>query len=268
MTGGQPLVPPRDRKFRLAEYDPRDTAGIERGSAEAELDRLRLRLDGLQDLLYADRRVALLVVLQGIDTAGKDGTIRSVFREVGPLGTHVVSFGVPTEEEAAHDYLWRYHLRAPRRGQLIIFNRSHYEAVIVERVKELVPVESWKARYAQINAFEEYLASEATVVMKFFLHISREEQRERLQKRIDDPAKRWKFRSGDLEERKSWDRYQDAFEEMVARCNTKHAPWHVVPADHKWYRDLVVARALVAKLESLDLRYPQPEAGVAGLRVI
>lgn len=263
----QPLVPPQGTPFALADYAPSFTGGISRGDAEDELDALRRRLDSLQDLLFADRRFAMLVVLQGIDTSGKDGTIKSVFREVGPLGCAVANFGVPSEEESRHDFLWRYHAQAPRRGQVTIFNRSYYESVLVERVRNLVPPVRWEARYGQINQFEAMLAAEDTIVLKFFLHISRDEQRERLQARIDNPDKRWKFHAGDLAERRFWDDYQRAFEEMVARCSTLGAPWHVVPADHKWYRDLVVARAIVAKLETLGLRYPEPEAGVEGVVV-
>lgn len=264
----QPLVPPHHGHFRLADFDPGYDGGMKREEAEAEIESLRTRLNELQDVLYADRRYALLVVLQGIDTAGKDGTIKSVFREVGPLGCSVVNFGVPTEEESRHDYLWRYHREAPRRGQLVIFNRSYYESVLVERVHKLAPEETWKSRYEQINQFEALLAAGATVTMKFFLHISKDEQRQRLQERVDNPKKQWKFRAGDLGERKSWDAYANAFEDMVGRCNTETAPWHVVPGDHKWYRDVAVARALVKKLESLELRYPAAEPGVVGTKVV
>jgi PPK2 family polyphosphate:nucleotide phosphotransferase len=224
-------------------------------------------LNELQDLLYADRRYALLIVLQAIDTGGKDGTIKSVFQEVGPLGCNVVSFGVPTAEEAAHDYLWRYHKTAPERGKVTIFNRSYYESVLVERVKDLVPKDVWKRRYDEINQFEEYLGKQGTKVAKFFLHISKDEQRERLQERIDNPKKHWKFRKADLDERLAWDKYQEAFEDMVDRCNTEDAPWHVVPANHKGYRDVVVAKALIELLESLELRYPDPEPGIESLKV-
>ncbi len=263
----QPVVPPFDQPFRLKDYDPGHTGDADRDHAEQEMVALRLRLNELQDVLYADRRYGLLVVLQGIDAAGKDGTIKSVFQEVGPLGCDVVSFGVPTAEEAAHDFLWRYHVHAPERGKVMIFNRSYYESILVERVDNLTPKDVWKARYDQINDFERYLAGEGTVIMKFFLHISKEEQRERLQERVDDPNKRWKFRLGDLDERKGWDAYEEAFEDMVAKCNTERAPWHVVPANHKWHRDTVVAKALIERLEGLKLRYPEPEKGIEGLKV-
>lgn len=263
----QPLVPPHGKEFHLSDYDPGYSGDLDRERAEAEIVALRIRLNDLQDLLYADRRYAILVVLQAIDTGGKDGTIKSVFQEVGPLGCNVVNFGVPTAEELAHDYLWRYHKVAPERGKVTIFNRSYYESVLVERVKDLVPKDVWKRRYEEINEFEEYLVTQNTKVAKFFLHISKDEQKERLQERIDNPKKHWKFRKADLDERLQWDGYQSAFEDMVDRCNTEHAPWHVVPANHKWYRDVVVAKALVELLESLDLRYPDPEPGIESLKV-
>ncbi len=260
----QRLIPHFGKAVKLAEYDARYDGGLEKAEGERQLDELRTRLNELQDMLYADKRYALLVVLQGIDTAGKDGTIKSVFREVGPLGCAVANFGVPTEDELAHDYLWRYHLEAPERGHVVIFNRSYYESVLVERVKEIAPKKIWERRYDEINAFEAYLAKQDTVIMKFYLHISKDEQRERLQERVDNPKKRWKFKAGDLAERKCWDEYQSAFEDMVSRCNTETAPWHVVPADRNWYRDLVVAKALVERLEGLDLHYPEAEPGIAG----
>ena len=263
----QPVIPPFGRDFAIAEYDPRYTGGMTKDEALAEIVTLRTRLNELQNLLYADRRYAVLVVLQGIDTAGKDSTINSVFAEVGPLGCRVVNYGVPNAEELSHDYLWRYHRDTPPRGHITIFNRSYYEAVLVERVKQIVPEAEWQRRYEHINAFERYLESQGTMIAKFFLHISKDEQRERLQERIDNPAKHWKFRKNDLLERAYWDDYQAAFEDMVDRCNTKAAPWHVVPADRKWYRDVVVARALVQEMESLDLRYPPPEESLEGLTV-
>jgi PPK2 family polyphosphate:nucleotide phosphotransferase len=264
----QSLVPPFEKTVNLRDYEPGHTPGMSREEALAAIDSLRSRLNELQDLLYADRRFAVLVILQGIDTAGKDGTVRSVFQEVGPLGCSVVSFGVPSEEENAHDYLWRVHQHAPERGKLVVFNRSHYESVLVERVHGLVSKDTWKRRYDEINAFERLLAAEGTVVVKFFLHISKDEQRERLQERVDNPRKQWKFRPGDLDERKFWDQYQEAFDDMLTQCNTRHAPWHVVPADRKWYRDVVVARTLIEKLEALNLRYPAPAEGVVGTKVV
>lgn len=264
---GQPLIPPRGKTFRLGDYSPGHNGGTDREVVEAELAALRIRLDALQNLMYAGKQHALLVVLQGIDTSGKDSTINSVFQVAGPLGCTVVNFGVPSTEEAAHDHLWRYHQKTPEMGKVVIFNRSHYESVLVERVKGLATREQWSRRYDHINQFERILDDEGTVVMKFFLHISNEEQRERLQERVDNPKKHWKFRAGDLEERKLWDDYQDAFEDMIEQCNTEWAPWHVVPANRKWYRDYVVAKALVGRLESLGMTYPEAPDGVAGMVV-
>ncbi|MCC7088161.1 MAG: polyphosphate kinase 2 family protein, partial [Dehalococcoidia bacterium] len=185
----------------------------------------------------------------------------------GPIGLQVASFKVPTPEELAHDYLWRYKKQLPERGHIKIFNRSYYESVLVERVKNIASKEAWQRRYQDINEFEDYLVRNGTIVMKFFLVISKGEQRERLQERIDNPRKQWKFRLGDLDDRKLWDEYIEAFDGAIERCNTKTAPWHVVPANKKWYRDIVVARALVEKLESLDLRYPPGDPTVLGLKV-
>ncbi|MEO6436411.1 MAG: PPK2 family polyphosphate kinase [Tepidisphaeraceae bacterium] len=268
MSGDQPLIPPLGKSFKIKDYDPAETNGLKREAGEAELEKLRVRLNELQDMMYADERYALLVVLQGIDASGKDGVSKSVFREVSPLGCSVVGFGAPSDEEKHHDYLWRIHTACPEKGKIVIFNRSHYESVLVERVRGFAPEERWKGRYDEINRFEELLTHESTVVMKFFLHISEDEQRERLQARVNDPTKRWKFRMGDLEDRKLWADYQSAFQDMIDECNTKHAPWHVVPADKKWYRDVVIARAIIERLEQLDLRYPEPEKGVVGLTVV
>jgi PPK2 family polyphosphate:nucleotide phosphotransferase len=260
----QPIVPPAGERVKLSDYDPRFTDGMEKDEGEKLIEELRTRLNELQDILYADQRYALLVVLQAIDTGGKDGTIKSVFREVGPLGCSVASFGVPTDVELKHDYLWRYHLHTPERGKVMIFNRSYYESVLVERVQKIADKDTWERRYGEINGFEQYLTRQQTVIVKFYLHISKDEQRERLQARVDDPNKRWKFHAGDLAERKRWDDYQEAFEDMLSKCNTEDAPWHIVPADRKWYRDVVVAKALIERLEKLDLRYPDADEGIEG----
>ncbi len=266
--GKQALVPDREKRFKIQEYEADYTGGAKKERCLAAMPALRLRLDELQNLLFADKRFGLLIVLQGIDTAGKDGTVKSVFKEVGPLGCSVVNFGVPSEEEQGHDYLWRYHLKAPERGRLVIFNRSHYESVLVERVRGLAPEAVWQKRYDEINAWEGFLGSQNIVVMKFFLHISNEEQRERLQERVDNPTKQWKFRAGDLDDRKLWPDYMAAYGDVVDRCNAKEAPWHVVPADHKWYRDVVIAEALISRLEKLGLRYPEPAPGIVGTTVV
>ncbi len=264
---GHDTLHPPGKKLDLGKFDPQGANGMEREDADAEMAGLRSRLNDLQNLLYADERFAMLVVLQGIDTAGKDSTVNSVFQEVGPIGCRVVSFKVPTPEELAHDYMWRYRLTMPEKGQLTIFNRSHYESVLVERVKKIAPKEVWEQRYSDINDMEEYLVRNGTVVLKFFLCISKEEQRERLQERVDNPKKHWKFRLGDLDDRKLWEEYIEAYEDMVSRTSTKHAPWHVIPANRKWYRDVLVARAIIEKLESLGLRYPPGDPAVEGLVV-
>jgi PPK2 family polyphosphate:nucleotide phosphotransferase len=194
--------------------------------------------------------------------------VKDVFSVTGPIGCGMVSFGVPSAEELAHDYFWRYRKETPRRGHITVFNRSYYESVVVERVKGLAPEQVWKRRYGEINEFEKFMTDNGTAILKFFLHISKDEQRERLQERVDNPKKHWKFNLGDLEERKLWDDYQKAYEDMVDRCNTEHAPWHVVPADRNWYRNLVVARAIVQKLESLDLKYPPSKDDLSGVRVV
>src|SRR3972149_6639909 len=267
MKNGHAHIPEFGKKFDLRAVDPDETNGYSKDEAEAEIAGLRTRINELQDMLYADERFAMLVLIHAIDPAGKDSTINSVFQEVGPIGCQVASFKVPTPEEFAHDYLWRYHQRTPEKGHIKIFNRSYYESVLVERVKKIVPKDVWQRRYQDINEFEDYLVRNGTIVMKFFLVISKDEQRERLQERIDNPRKQWEFRPGDLDDRKLWDEYLEAYDDAIERCNTKTAPWHVVPANKKWYRDIVVARALVEKLESLDLRYPPGDPEVLGLKV-
>ena len=243
--------------FRLGDWATDETSGVA-GKAEgrAEVAELSARLDELQELFYADGRHRLLVVLQGTDTAGKGGAIKRVFRGMNPSGVRVASFKAPTEPELAHDFLWRIHPHVPGDGDVVLFDRSHYEDVLIVRVHDLVPEAQWKARYEHIRAFEQMLVDEGTTIRKFFLHISKDEQRQRLQARLADPAKHWKFRKEDLDERRSWDDYQAAYEEMIRRTSTKDAPWYVVPADKKWHRDLVICRTLVETLEGLDLRYP------------
>ena len=263
----QPLVPPFGDTIKLSDFAADYTGDLDKQPALDLMPVLRTRLNELQDELYAGKQHAVLVVLQAIDTGGKDGTIKSVFKEVGPLGCSVTSFGVPTVEELAHDYLWRYRLPMPTLGHVVIFNRSHYESVLSERVRQITPKEVWKRRYEEINTLEAYLSREGTVVLKFFLHISKDEQRERLQARVDDPRKRWKFHLSDLDDRKLWSDYQDAFEDMINRCHTRAAPWHIVPADHKWYRDVVVAQAIIKRLEALNMKLPKAAPGVEGLKV-
>jgi PPK2 family polyphosphate:nucleotide phosphotransferase len=216
--------------------------------AEAEFDALTTEIDDLQELLYGAGTHSLLVIMQGMDTSGKDGTVRKVFSKVSPLGSYVYSFKVPTEEELAHDFLWRVHRAIPRRGLIGIFNRSHYEDVLVVRVHGLVPEPVWRARYRMINDFEHLLASSNTIILKFFLHISKEEQEERLLAREQDVEKAWKLSAGDWREREHWDDYMAAYTEALERCSTAEAPWHIVPADRKWFRNYAVARTVVETL--------------------
>lgn len=257
----QPLIPPRG-KVNLADYSPDYRGHWEREAARERTAELREELSVLQNKLYADGRHAVLVVLQAMDAGGKDGTIRSIFTGVSPQGVEVTSFKVPTEEERSHDFLWRIHKRVPRKGMIGVFNRSHYEDVLVVRVNGLVAESVWRKRFDQINEFEELLAESGTTILKFFLHISKDEQKKRFEERLADPGKHWKFSLGDLEVRKRWDLYMRAYEDVLEKCNRPHAPWHIVPANSKWYRDLVVMETLVKALGALPLRFPLAEAGI------
>lgn len=255
-------IPP-GTEVSLQDYDPEDTGDMDNGEdgprkARARLEELLQEMQKLQGLLYADNRFALLIVLQGTDASGKDGTIRRVLSGLNPLGVHVTAFKAPTEEERDHDYLWRIHEVTPKRGEIAIFNRSHYEDILVPRVRKLVPKKVWKARYDHINNFERMLSENGTVVVKFFLHISKAEQKRRFQERLDDPKKYWKFNVGDLEERKYWNGYMRTYESLLTKCNTRWAPWTIVPANKKWYRDLVVGETIVETLRSLKMRWPPP----------
>lgn len=248
----------------LSKWDPGEKIECPEGkqAGQERAAKLNRELESLQELLYAESKEKLLIVLQATDTGGKDGTIRHVFDGVNPQGVKVASFKAPTPEELAHDYLWRVHPHTPARGEMVIFNRSHYEDVLVVRVHNLVPPEVWQRRYEHINAFEKLLADEGVTILKFFLHISKEEQKERLQARLDEADKRWKFSQGDLAERKLWDEYQTAYGAMLSRTSTAWAPWYVVPADRKWYRNLVISQVVVETLKGLNMRYPEPEAGL------
>jgi PPK2 family polyphosphate:nucleotide phosphotransferase len=251
-------------KVSLDDYDPADTGPYR--SADDAADKLREHideLDRLQNLLYAEGRRAILIVLQGMDASGKDGTIRHVMSGLNPQGVTVTPFKVPSDEERAHDYLWRVHKVTPRYGQIAIFNRSHYEDVLVVRVHELVPKKVWKKRYKQINFFERILAENNTVILKFFLHVSKEEQKRRLEERLKDPKRHWKFSEKDVDERRFWPAYQEAYEDALTQCSTKRAPWYIVPADNKWYRNLVVAETIVEALRGLDLKYPEAACDVS-----
>jgi PPK2 family polyphosphate:nucleotide phosphotransferase len=249
------------QKVELSEIDPNDTHLVPGGKSEAKRENAATqeRLGELQELLFASHDRKLLLILQGMDTSGKDGTIRHVMGGFNPSGTRVASFRDPSIDELDHDYLWRVHRQAPIKGEVVVFNRSHYEDVLIVRVHKLVPKAVWEKRYHQINAFEQMLVEEGTVILKFFLHISKEEQRKRLQARIEDPTKRWKFQHSDLEERELWDDYQQAYEDALSKTATEAAPWYIVPADQKWYRNYVVGTVLVAALERLDMKYPDPD---------
>ena len=239
---------------------------LDRKEVEQQFGSLTEKLRDLQHLMYAEDKRSLLVVLQGRDAAGKDGTIRQVFGPMNPQGCRVTSFKVPSKIEAAHDFLWRYHFAAPRRGMVGIFNRSHYEDVLVVRVHDLVPKKVWSKRYDHINAFEKLLADNGTLVLKFYLHIDREEQLERFKKRIDNPKKNWKISGADYSERPYWDSYTKAFEDAISKCSTDNAPWFVIPANRKWFRNLVIADIVVDAMEGLKMRYPDPSVDMEEIR--
>lgn len=251
---------------RIAERDTRDDLGLgDKDRATTVRRELTHRLAALQERLFAEGTRAVLLILQGLDASGKDGVIRSVFTGVSPLGVRVTSFRVPTETERAHDYLWRIHAALPPRGTIGVFNRSHYEDVVAVRMHSLAPEEVWRRRPGHIRELERMLADEGTTVVKVFLNVSKDEQRERLQERIDDPAKRWKFRKDDLEVRRRFDDYVAAWDEVIAETSTEWAPWHVVPADRNWVKSTAVAALLVAAVERLDPTMPDPEPGLEGL---
>lgn len=257
------------RPIRLAELSTRGKQfHHERDEAEAEFRALRDELVALQSQLYAEGKQKLLVVLQATDAGGKDGTIRRVFRGVNPQGVRVTSFKAPSKRELAHDFLWRVHQAVPGAGKIGVFNRSHYEDVLVVRVHNLVPEAVWRPRYEMINEFEKMLSETGTRILKFFLHISKEEQRERFQERLEDPRKHWKFSMEDLEKRKYWDAYAAAFEEMLNRCTTERAPWYVIPADQKWYRNLAIARVIVQAIREMDPQFPETEGDLSSVKII
>jgi len=246
------------RKVRLADWNPSDTSGYDGKKEDGldELNQLRIRLEPLQEVLYAEHKHKVLIVLQAMDTAGKDATIRKVFEGVNPQGVRVEHFGPPTPEELDRDFLWREHKIVPGRGEIVIFNRSHYEGVLVERVHKLVPKEVWQLRFHQINEFERLLSETGTTILKFFLHIDKDEQKKRLEDRLKDPSKHWKFSINDLPERELWSEYMKAYEEALERTSSDWAPWYVIPSNHGWYRDLLVSEILVNTLEGLRMQYP------------
>ena len=261
------LVEP-DTKVKLSDYDADATGKYKnKAQAEARLDAHRRRLFELQELLYAEDKRALLVVLQGMDGAGKDGTIRHIFTGVNPQGCQVTSFKVPSEEESQHDFLWRVHRAAPRRGMIGIFNRSHYEDVLVVRVHQKLSQNEVERRFEHINNFESELADNKTHILKFFLHISQDEQKKRLQARLDHPRKYWKVSPSDLTERQYWDDYLQAYEDALSHCSTRHAPWYIIPSDHKWYRNVAISEILLEVMEAFNMKYPKPKFDIKKMKL-
>ncbi len=251
----------------LARFDCGATMGRDKDKAEVHLAHHLARLTELQERIYAEAKHAVLIVLQGIDAAGKDGTIRVIAGAFNPQGTPVTSFKVPSTHEAAHDYLWRIHAAVPGKGEIGIFNRSQYEQVLVVRVHELEPEERWRRHYRQIRDWERMLTEEGVTILKFFLAIDNDTQRQRFQERVDDPVKRWKFSTADVAERKLWDDYRAAFEEMLTETSTDYAPWFLIPANHNWLRNLAVSEIVADEIEALNPQYPEPETGVEGTRI-
>jgi PPK2 family polyphosphate:nucleotide phosphotransferase len=254
------FIPAKGKAFSLAAHDPRDSSAFDdKDKAKEQLLKDAAAIDGLQDRLFAEGKRALLVVLQGIDCSGKDGTVRAVLNQSGPLGVTVKSYGVPSEVEWAHDYLWRVHGACPAKGYIGVFNRSHYEDVLVVKVEKLAAAEAIERRYDEINAFEKLIANSGTRILKFMLNVSKEEQAVRLQERVDDPTKQWKFKPSDLATRAKWADYMAAYEIAVSRCSTEHAPWHIIPADRNWARNAAIARIVREALEEMNPQYPLPK---------
>jgi PPK2 family polyphosphate:nucleotide phosphotransferase len=261
------LIVKAHRKVDLSKYDPDDTLGWHKGhKTELSLAKAIARMDNLQYRLYAERKRGLLIVLQGLDAGGKDGTIRHVMSGMNPQGCQVTSFKVPTAVEAAHDFLWRVHRAVPELGEVGIFNRSHYEDVLVVRVHKLVPREVWSRRYEQINDFEFMLSENGIKTLKFFLHISKDEQRKRLLQRIDDPERQWKISEADFRERKFWDDYTASYEDAMAKCSTKHSPWFIIPSNKKWFRNLAVSHIIVETLDEMNPKFPSPTVDISKLK--
>ncbi|NIP30250.1 MAG: polyphosphate kinase 2 family protein [Candidatus Dadabacteria bacterium] len=257
------------KKIKLKDWDPDDKSefDVEKEIGEEEVLRLNDELEHLQEFLYAEGKNKILIVLQAMDAGGKDGTIRHVFDGVNPQGVKVASFKQPTKKELSHDYLWRIHQHTPASGEIVIFNRSHYEDVLVVRVNNYVKKKIWKKRYEHINNFEKMLTDEGTTIIKFFLHISKEEQKLRFMERLDNKEKNWKFSTSDLESRKRWNEYTDAFEDMLNKTSTDYAPWYIVPSNRKWYRNIVISRVIINALENLNMKYPEPEKDLSKIVV-
>lgn len=255
-------------KIKLKDYDPSYTGDYKnKKDINGQMEKITRQLSDLQKMLYAENKRALLIVLQAMDSGGKDGTIRRVMSGINPQGCDVRSFKVPTDEELAHDFLWRAHRVTPGKGKVVIFNRSYYEDVLVVRVHNLVPEEVWGKRYDHINYFEKMLIENGTVILKFFLHISKDEQKKRFEERLRDPSKLWKFSAADVRERQYWDDYMDAYEDALNKCSTKWAPWYIVPANRKWFRDLVVGETIVETLKDLNMSYPKTEFDPSSIEI-
>jgi PPK2 family polyphosphate:nucleotide phosphotransferase len=262
----QPVIV--EGKIRLKDFDPAYCGGLEKDETKEKTKKFGERLDELQQLLYANSTHAVVLLFQGLDASGKDGAVRSLLRHVNPAGVETANFKVPSDEERAHDYLWRVHKAVPRYGDIGVFNRSHYEAVLVERVLKIVPRNIWSRRYEQIVAFERMLCENHVLLLKFYLHISKEEQAERFKERLANPKKNWKFSQADLKTRQHWNDYMPAYEDMLNRTSHEHARWHLVPADRNWFRDYVVAQTVVRAIEDLDLKWPKPKEDLSKIRVV
>jgi PPK2 family polyphosphate:nucleotide phosphotransferase len=256
--------------MKISDFDANDRSAFDGDKADGKqaFDSLNNDLAELQELLYAENKHKILIVLQGMDTSGKDGVIRHVFNGVNPQGVRVAAFKVPSAEELSYDYLWRVHKQTPGKGEMVIFNRSHYEDVLVVRVHKLVPPQVWKKRYDQIKDFERILAEEGTTILKFFLHIDKEEQKQRLQQRLDDPQKQWKFNPGDLKERELWDDYMAAYQDSLGKTSTAWAPWYLIPANRKWYRNVLISEVLIRTLKGLKMKYPKPQWEKSEINII
>jgi len=269
MTGksfvSQFRIPPGQR-IHLNDCDPANTSKYDKREALGKAKKLRDKMSDLQQRLFAERKRSLLICLQALDAGGKDGVIKHVIGSMNPDGCHVANFKEPTQQELAHDFLWRVEAQTPACGEIAIFNRSHYEDVLIVRVHNLVPKSIWSQRYDQINCFEQRLVSNGTHILKFFLHISKQEQLQRFEQRLDDPAKRWKISEADYTEREYWDDYLRAYEDVLARCNSDAAPWFVIPADHKWFRDLAISEIIVSTMESMKFQVPEPTIDIEEIR--
>lgn len=252
-------------KVHLKEYDPEDTGGLEKENVAGEYASLQEEFADLQELLYASRQYGLLILLQGMDCSGKDGTVRNVLASVNPAGVVVENFKTPTPEELGHDYLWRVHAKMPKKGEIVVFNRSYYEDVLVTRVHKLIDDDTAGHRFKEIRNYEKYLRQNNIIVLKFFLHISKDFQLKKLESRLETPEKNWKFSENDLKERKFWDKYQECYEDVLRHCSSGEAPWHVIPSNNRWFRNYIILKVIVKTLRNLDLKYPEPEGNLQAL---